>query len=201
MHRILIAALAVLIASPSIAADYRPGPYAGATAGVTTGYLTNNSGDLTTNGVPISGIVGYTHAIVGNLVMGVELEAAWNNVKGSQTNEGFTLTASSDWSAAIKGRLGHAFGPALLYATAGPIWSKSQIKASDGIASISDSDITLNVLAGLGADIQITPTIAMRLEAVRQFSPDAQTWTLGTASTKLDASETTIRLGVIINLQ
>ncbi len=201
MHRILIAALAVLIATPSIAADYRPGPYAGATAGVTTGYLTNNTGDLTTNGIPISGIVGYTHAIAGNIVMGIELEAAWNNVKGSQTDRGFTIEATSDWSAAIKGRIGHAFGPALIYVTGGPIWSKNQLEATTGIGTLSDSALKLNILAGIGTDIQITPTVAMRLEAVRQFSPNAQEWTLGTASTKLDAAETTIKLGVVINLQ
>lgn len=197
MLRLALAALAVLISLPAQAADYRPGAYAGITAGITTGYLTNNTGDLTTDGVPISGIVGYTFALGGNAVAGIEGELAWNNVKGSQTAAGFTIEASSDYTAALKARLGYAAGPALLYLTAGPSWSKGKIEA----AGLSDSRLTLNVLAGAGADLQITPTLALRLEAVRQFSADAQTWTLGTASEKLDAGETTIRLGVIINLQ
>lgn len=197
--RILIAALVGLIlATPSSAADYRPGPYAGITAGTTTGYLTNNAGDITTNGVPISGIVGYTMALGGGLIAGIEGELAWNNVKGSQgVGAGFTIEASSDYSAALKARLGYAMGPALIYATAGPSWSKGKIE----LVGLSDSNLTLSVLGGAGVDLQITPTLAMRLEAVRQFSADAQTWTLGNASTRLDAGETTIRLGVIINLQ
>lgn len=198
MHRILLAALAVILATPSIAADYRPGPYVGITAGTTTGYLTNSTGDITTNGVPISGIVGYTMAIGGGLVGGIEGELAWSNVKGSQgVGAGFTIEASSDYSAALKARLGYAMGPAMIYGTAGPSWSKGKIE----LVGLKDDHLTLSILGGAGVDLQVTPTLAMRLEAVRQFSADAQTWTLGNASTKLDAGETTIRLGVIINLQ
>ena len=63
MRKVMLSALlAVLISGPANAADYKSGPYAGVTAGITTGYLTNNTGDLTTNGIPISGIVGYTLA-------------------------------------------------------------------------------------------------------------------------------------------
>ena len=193
----LSALLAVLISGPSLAADYKPGAYAGATLGITTGYLTNNTGDLTTNGVPVSGIVGYTMALGGGIVAGLEGEIAWNNVKGSQhVGAGFTIEASSDYTAALKARIGYAMGPALIYATAGPSWSKGKIE----LVGLKDDHLTLNVLAGAGVDLQVTNTLAFRLEAIRQFSADAQTWTLGTASEKLDAGETSIKLGVVINL-
>ena len=195
MTRILLAALAVLLSGHVNAADYRHGPYAGVTLGYATGSLTNNTGDLTTDGVPVSGIVGYTHAIAGGLGVGVELEGVWNNVKGSQTDRGFTLEASTDWTAALKARIGYAAGPALIYATAGPSWSKGKIE----LLGLKDTSTNLGILAGAGVDLQLTETIAMRLEAVRQFS-SGQEWTLGTASTKLDAGETTLRAGVIFNL-
>lgn len=198
MRKVMLSALlAVLISGPANAADYKSGPYAGVTAGITTGYLTNNTGDLTTNGIPISGIVGYTLALGAGMVAGIEGELAWNNVKGSQNvGAGFTIEASSDYTAALKARLGYAMGPALIYATAGPSWSKGKIE----LVGLKDDHLTLNVLAGAGVDLQITNTLAFRLEAVRQFSADAQTWTLGTASEKLDAGETTIKIGVIFNL-
>lgn len=198
MHRILIAALAALIATPSIAADYRPGPYAGATIGYAAGSLTNSTGDLTTDGVPVSGIVGYTHAIAGTpMVIGIEGEATWANVKGEQAAGAFTLEASSDYSLAVKARVGWSAGPALLYLTAGPNWTNSKLE----IAGLKDSNLTLGAIAGAGVDLQLTNTIAVRLEAVRMMD-FGQEWTLGVgAPVKLDAGETQIRLGVIINVQ
>ena len=204
--RTILSALAAMMLSLSLpggggiggatASDYRTGAYAGATIGVATGYMTNNSGDLTTNGVPVSGLVGYTMALGGGMVGGIEGEIAWANVKGSQTTNGYTLEASTDYTAALKARLGYAMGPALIYATAGPSWTKGKVE----LVGLKDDNLTLNVLAGAGVDLQITNTLAFRLEAVRQFSADAQTWTLGTASEKLDAGETTIKIGVIFNL-
>jgi len=197
MKTVLSAALAVMLCTAAHAADYKPGPYAGVTIGYAAGSLTNNSGDLTTSGAPVSGIVGYTMALGAGMVAGIEGELAWNNVKGSQNvGAGFTIEASSDYTAALKARLGYAMGPALIYATAGPSWSKGKIE----LVGLKDDHLTLNVLAGAGVDLQITNTLAFRLEAVRQFSADAQTWTLGTASEKLDAGETTIKIGVIFNL-
>lgn len=197
MRMILSALSAMMLCTAASAADYKSGAYAGATIGVTTGYLTNNTGDITTNGIPVSGIVGYTMALGGGIVGGIEGELAWSNVKGSQTvGAGFTIEASSDYTAALKARLGYAMGPALIYATAGPSWSKGKIE----LVGLKDDHLTLNVLAGAGVDLQITNTLAFRMEAVRQFSADAQTWTLGTASEKLDAGETTIKIGVIFNL-
>ena len=196
MRMILSALSAMMLCTAASAADYKPGAYAGATIGVTTGYLTNNTGDLTTNGVPVSGLVGYTMELGGGMVAGIEGEIAWANVKGSQTTNGYTLEASTDYTAALKARLGYAMGPALIYATAGPSWTRGKIEA----VGLKDDATTLNILAGAGVDLQVTNTLAVRLEAARQFSAKAETWTLGTASEKLDAGETTIKIGVIFNL-
>lgn len=195
--RILIAALAVIFSLPASAADYRPGPYAGITIGYAAGNLTNNGGDLATDGVPVSGIVGYTHAIANTgLIIGIEGEAAWNNVNGSQTGAGFVLEAKSDYTLALKARAGMAIGPALIYATAGPSWSHGRIEA----IGLSDKHLTLGIAMGGGVDLQMTNTIALRLEAVRQLSAGSQTWTLGGVSEKLDAGETTLKLGVVFSL-
>lgn len=197
MPRILIAAFAVLLALPAAAADYRPGPYAGIAIGYATGNLTNNGGDLATDGVPVSGIVGYTHAIVGTpMIVGIEAEAAWNNVNGSQTGAGFKLEATSDYTIALKARAGFAAGPALVYALAGPSWSHGKIK----VIGLSDDHLTLGIQLGGGVDLQLTNTIALRLEAVRQFSTGSQEWTLGGVTERLDAGETTLKLGVVFSL-
>lgn len=197
MIRTLVAALAVLIGTAATAADYRPGPYAGLTVGYAAGALTNNSADLTTDGIPVSGVLGYTHIIAGtNMLIGIEGEAILPNISGKQSVNGFTLEANSDYTLAIKGRAGMVFGPALIYGTAGPSWTKSKLEGF----GLEDDHLTLGIVAGGGVDLQITPTIIMRLEAVRQMS-FGQEWTLGAQSTKLDAGETTLRVGVIINLQ
>jgi len=193
----IIAALGLILLSPVKAADYKAGPYAGVTAGVATGYLTNSTGDLTTNGIPVSGIVGTTFALGNGLVIGGEIEAVWSNVKGSQTAAGFTLEASSDYTLNVKARLGYAAGPALIYATAGPSWSKSKME----IAGLKDDHLALGVLAGGGVDFQITQTIAARFEATRTFSMAGTDWQLGAApAIRLDSGETTIRAGLVFSL-
>jgi len=201
MKTVLSAALAVMLCTAAHAADYKPGPYAGVTIGYAAGSLTNNSGDLTTSGAPVSGIVGYTHSLgeIGGLhpVIGIEGEATWANVKGSQTDRGFELQASTDYTLALKARAGIAIGPALIYALAGPAWAHSKLE----IIGLKDSHLGLGVMAGGGVDVQITHTLAIRIEGVRTFAAGSTDWRLGNAAPiRLDSGETTIRAGLVFSL-
>lgn len=194
--RLMLALAALIIGAAAHAADYRPGPYAGISIGYAAGNLGNDGGDIATDGINVGGILGYTHIIGGtNFLIGIEGEAVLSSVKGTQGPSSFQVEASNDYSVFIKPRLGMVFGPAAIYAFAGPAWTHSKIE----IVGLKDSNFDLGMVAGAGADIQITNTIALRLEAMRSMT-FGQDWSIGGATAKLDAAETTGKLGLVINL-
>src|SRR5688572_3782602 len=71
------------------------------------------------------GQVGFNYQI-GQWVLGVEGDIAWTDLGRSSTTTfgGVTLTESTkiDWIATVAGRIGYAWGPALLYVKGGVAW-------------------------------------------------------------------------------
>lgn len=195
--RMMMTALAILISTAAGAADYKPGPYAGVTLGYASGALTSGIGDLAKDGIPVSGIVGYTHKL-GPAVLGIEGEITWDSIKGKQEQAGYSLTISSEYTAALKARGGMLFGDALVYIFAGPSWTSSKLTASDGIAKITDKAMDMGITAGLGTDLQMTDTLALRIEAARTVS--TTDWMLAGERIKADDGTTTIKAGLLFRL-
>jgi outer membrane immunogenic protein len=162
MKRILIAgALALATAAPAFAADlpppvappraptaYVPAPpafswtgfYIGLNAGYGFGQTkwtapSGTVGGFSTTGPLAGGTIGGNYQI-GQLVLGIEGDADWQNIRGAQTSGlcapaaiGGCATASS-WVATIRGRVGFAADRALFYATAGGAFAN--VKPSTG---------------------------------------------------------------------
>jgi outer membrane immunogenic protein len=80
------------------------------------------AGAATTKGVVAGGFVGYNLQVSGPLVVGIEGDLEWTNLKGSAN---FTKAAASTYQSSInaegsiRGRIGYAFDHALFYATGG----------------------------------------------------------------------------------
>jgi outer membrane immunogenic protein len=141
-----IAASTALISAPAIAADLgRPitkapmvaaapyynwsGFYIGVHGGgawsdnewqfaLTPGVSTNHSGE----GGFFGGQIGFNYQFpASGFVLGVELDGAWADISGSTAcpNPAFNCSHQIDGLASLRGRLGWAVGPALIYGTAG----------------------------------------------------------------------------------
>src|SRR5512139_918264 len=132
------------------------GFYVGALAGYGWGTTDNSasydvySASLGTNpkGALAGGFAGYNFQF-GSWVAGLEADMAWANLKGSSDLSGklgtvpFTVRADNhlDWLGTARARIGYAFGPALLYGTAGAAYGavNSDYRACIGCSSLNSS--------------------------------------------------------------
>jgi len=108
------------------------GFYAGWTAGYgavdSTNFVSYNDnnphGTATNNadGVMLGGTIGYNWMYTPNWVLGVEADMSWSQLEGTQHQyiyDGHDWSGGLDGFGTIRGRLGYAMGPNLVYATAG----------------------------------------------------------------------------------
>lgn len=120
------------------------------------------------------GVSGGFNWQTGAWVYGIEADIASINAGNSKTRTGnpfaphpappyhatFDQTASLDWLATVRGRLGYDFGPIMAYATAGVAFGKVQFDnaetefapagAGSGAGSASANDTATGWVAGLG---------------------------------------------------
>src|SRR6266446_6906065 len=119
----------LLLAGPALAADLGKPPPAYKAAPLApvftwTGFYLGVGG----------GQIGYNYQM-NNFVLGIEGDGAWADISQSFDGANFKFDAL----ASLRGRLGVAFGNALLYGTAGGGWAHSKLSLSDPFVEISDS--------------------------------------------------------------
>lgn len=195
-----ILALAVYISSlPLGAADYRPGPYAGIELGASSEQLSQDSFDLSKQGVQAGGVAGWTFRTA-DLVLGFEGAFGWNGVTGKWGDGSATVKSDGSWRAGLRARAGVPFGPALMFVTAGPTFQHLSTSVVTDGSSFSDSKLLYGIAAGAGVDLQITHTLALRISG-------EHTWWKGSTanfgevgSFKTTSEDTRILGAVIFNL-
>jgi outer membrane immunogenic protein len=174
MKRLLLtsAAMAALLSAPSLAADAPPGRYMpppraaayvpffswnGFYLGLSAGYgfgqsnWTNSAtgattGDFDINGGLIGGTLGYNIQLSA-VVVGVEADLAWSNIKGSSTTNCAACETSNSWLGTARGRIGYAFDRVLPYFTGGAAFG--DIKGTVGAATFSETQVGWTVGAGV----------------------------------------------------
>jgi outer membrane immunogenic protein len=174
MKKFLVAAVIILTSSTAvIAADLveQPvaaapvftwsGPYFGIDGGA--GWLNGDfsgggvSGSEDFNGGLFGGFVGYNWQLDNSIVLGVEgnVEYNWNDKDFLGANVG------SDWSGAVRARVGYAFDNALLYGAAG--WT-----AARGFVDVPGFDKETKTFngytVGAGVDYAFTNNVFGRVE-------------------------------------
>jgi outer membrane immunogenic protein len=101
------------------------------------------SGDFNTNGGLLGGQLGYNWQ-TGPIVLGVETDADWSNIKGSTAGLGGVCAADGsggqcqtkqDWFGTTRGRIGYAFGRLLPYVTAGAAYGDIKALETSGNAT------------------------------------------------------------------
>jgi outer membrane immunogenic protein len=173
MKTIILSAIIALSASTAMAADLiEPqiaaapvftwgGPYLGIDGGA--GWL---NGDFSAGGGSVSenfngglfgGFVGYNWQLDNSIVLGVEgnVEYNWNDKDVLGANIG------TDWSGAVRARVGYAFDHALLYGTAG--WTAT--RGFVDVPGFDEETKTFNgYTVGAGLDYAFTNNIFGRVE-------------------------------------
>lgn len=110
----------------------------------------------------------------GPWVYGVEGDFSWSDVKGSFNGvvgaNNVHLDAKLNWLATVRARAGYAFGPALIYGTAGAAIaniSGNYINVTPGaVFTVSESHTHVGWTAGAGVEYAITRNLSAKIEGL-----------------------------------
>ena len=181
MKKVLLTttALIALGIAPAAAADLAARPYTKAPAaaiainnwtgfylGAMGGYAQENaSGIGTLSGGFAGGTAGYNWQM-GNVVLGLEADAAWADVGATL---GIPGLASVDYTirsmGTVRGRVGYAFDSVLVYGTGGWAWSDNRLAATVvGVGSASDSRFHSGWTLGAGVEVMFAPKWSVKAE-------------------------------------
>jgi outer membrane immunogenic protein len=140
--------------------------------GVAAG-LTASTGNFKVNGGVAGGTFGYNRQI-GAVVLGVEGDVDWANVKGTFAGTALGVTGSISsqlkWLDTIRGRLGYTWGPSMIYVTGGGAYGNITATAAGAVpafgvaGSVAQSDTRLGWTAGAGFEYMFTPNMTGKVE-------------------------------------
>jgi outer membrane immunogenic protein len=180
VKKILLATtgLIALGMAPAIAADLAARPYTKAPAaaiainnwtgfylGAMGGYAQENSSGIgTLSGGFAGGTAGYNWQM-GNVVLGLEADAAWADVGASASVLGL---ASVDYTirsmGTVRGRVGYAFDSVLVYGTGGWAWSDNRLTTTVLGLGSSDSRFHSGWTLGAGVEVMFAPKWSVKAE-------------------------------------
>ncbi|MGY2906482.1 outer membrane protein [Bradyrhizobium sp. URHC0002] len=181
MKKILLTTTALIAfgIAPAAAADLAARPYTKAPAaaiainnwtgfylGAMGGYAQENSSDIgTLSGGFAGGTAGYNWQ-TGNLVLGIEADAAWADVGATvAVVPGLaSLSYKIRDMGTVRGRVGYAFDSVLIYGTGGWAWSDNRFTATALGVSISDSKFHSGWTLGAGVEVMFAPKWSVKAE-------------------------------------
>ena len=177
--------LVALGMTPALAADLPARAYTKAPAiaplptwtglyiGAMGGWGTEDAGSNAMSGGFGGGTLGYNWQ-TGQLVLGVEADAAWSNINASTGIPGVvTASAKIQDLGTVRGRIGYAFDQVLVYGTGGYAWADTKLSATAAGLSISDSKVLNGWTVGAGIEAMFAPHWSVKGEYLyRSFSGD-----------------------------
>ena len=141
------------------------GFYAGINAGYGFGDSTWSAVPAATNkpkGFLVGGTLGYNYQ-VGSIVLGIEGDIDWSDVKDSVTcAPGVTCETSNGWLATIRGRAGYAFDRWMPYVTGGGAYGN--VKATRSPPAVSSSNDQFGWTVGAGVEYAFLGNWSAKLE-------------------------------------
>jgi len=131
------------------------GFYAGVFAGYNWGTFDSSAGDIDADGWSGGAFTGYNWQD-GQLVYGLEGDLGYSGADGTIGG----VEASQNVFGSVRGRIGYAFDPVMIYGTGGLAVTRAEV--DDG--TVTDSNTHLGWTVGAGADALITDNVFGRLE-------------------------------------
>lgn len=129
----------------------------------TVGGLTATASSNDLKGGFGGGTLGYNWQ-TGQAVFGIEADAAWSDIKYSETNFGVTLTDKLQSFGSVTGRLGWAVDAALFYVKGGYAWADNEISASAFGLTGSESHFHSGWTVGGGFEYMFLPNWSGKIE-------------------------------------
>ncbi|MHC2279874.1 outer membrane immunogenic protein [Bradyrhizobium diazoefficiens] len=177
MKKVLLASACLFaFAAPASAADLAARPYTKAPVAVAsvynwTGFYLGIVGggawqadsDPKMKGGFVGGTAGYNWQ-TGNVVFGLEADAAWADVSASATVLGITASSKTDALGTVRGRIGYAVNNVLFYGTGGYAWIDNKISGTAGALTISDSKFHSGWTVGAGGEAFFAPQWSVKGE-------------------------------------
>jgi outer membrane immunogenic protein len=167
------------------------------------GWAWGDVGGLDVDGGFIGGQIGFNWQAPGSpFVFGVEFDSAWANIEGSAVIPGVVGAASEiDYQGSLRGRIGYAFGPALLYATGGLAWMHNDVAIAAVVApgfvvGAADDNTHFGWTIGAGLEYAFAPNWSAKVEYL-YADYGAETYFSGVAGgLDLDAQTHTVKVGL-----
>jgi outer membrane immunogenic protein len=129
----------------------------------TVGGLTASTSSSDLNGGFGGGTIGYNWQ-TGQIVFGIETDAAWSDLKYSETDFGVTFTDKIQSFGSVTGRIGFTTGAALFYAKGGYAWAENQISAAGFGLTGSESHMHDGWTIGGGLEYMFAPNWSGKIE-------------------------------------
>lgn len=162
---------------------FSTGPWSGLYVGVHGGYSWDNdaAGSSITGGV--GGVQAGYNLQLGQVVLGVEADYTWSQVKGSEVIAATTaVSASIDSLWSVRGRLGWVVaGNVMLYATAGYGGFDVAVNGTFSGVPFRGSAQFDGLVAGAGAELLLTRNLILRAEGLHYSSSDNALFATGDA--------------------
>jgi outer membrane immunogenic protein len=89
-----------------------------------------------------------------SLLLGVEADFDWTDLKGSASNGGFAHSTASDWLSLVTGRLGYAINRYVVYAKGGAAFASERDKVVGPTGKMADSSGTTQYGWTVGGGIE-----------------------------------------------
>src|SRR6185437_1118036 len=163
-------------APPAVVAPYNwTGFYLGVNGGYGWGQTTGDilpaffGGNYDINGGLFGGQIGFNYQLPASpLVLGIEADWDWTDIKGSQTVTLLRLPVSDSVKVenlgTVRGRIGYAWDRFLVYGTGGWAWS-SRVSAFCSSCIPTDDSHSLNgYTVGGGVEYGFTPNLSVKAE-------------------------------------
>jgi outer membrane immunogenic protein len=97
-------------------------------------------------------------------VFGIETDAAWSDIKYSQSAFGLTLTDKIQSFGSVTGRLGFTANAALFYVKGGYAWAENEVSASAFGLTGSESHVHSGWTVGGGLEYMFVPNWSGKIE-------------------------------------
>jgi outer membrane immunogenic protein len=132
-------------------------------ARLTVGGVTFTSSGTDLNGGFGGGTLGYNWQI-GQAIFGLEADAAWSDMRVSQTVPPVTLADRIQSFGSVTGRIGFAASAALFYVKGGYAWADNEISASAFGVTLSESHMHNGWTIGGGLEYMFLPNWSGKIE-------------------------------------
>ena len=132
----------------------------------------------------------------GTMVYGVEGDLDLNRMSGRKTfASGLDAISDRNWNASLRGRVGYAFGSALLYATGGVTVAEHEVSVAAGGFKASGKTMYPGVVIGGGLDWTFMPNVSLRTE-ILHYRFGSRDIDFGGVNVPTKMDETVVRAGV-----